>query len=113
MKICPTCEKGNMLDVNDIVHELDGCFFITKGKRCMHCGEEIINEEEGEKVITIAKRLGVWGEPLKLHRKLSRSARGTVLRIPIDLEHALHLKGNEEVAIAKVGPKKIMIEIES
>ncbi len=112
MKTCPVCEKGNIIEVDDIVNDLDGYIFIIKGTRCTICGEEFIDETEGQKMINIAKRLGVWGEPLKLHRKLSRSARGTVLRIPTDIEENLHLKGNEEVAISKIGKDKIMIEIE-
>lgn len=109
---CPVCEKGLLVAVDDIVNDLDGYIFVTKGERCSSCGEEIINEKELSQMISIAKRLGVWGEPLKLHRKLSKSARGTVLRIPADIEQNLHLKGNEEVLVSKIGPKKILIEIE-
>jgi len=46
---------------------------------------------------------------LKLYRKLSRSVRTLVLRIPSDLEHQMHLKQETEVAITKIG-SKIMIE---
>lgn len=112
MRKCPVCQKGTRIEVDDIVNDLDGYLIVIKGERCMSCGEEFIDEPEGQKMITIAKRLGVWGEPLKLHRKLSRSARGTVLRIPTDIEENLHLKGNEEVAISKIGKNKILIEIE-
>ena len=109
---CPIC-NGDRVKVDDIVNDLDSYLFVVKGERCVKCGEEFIAEEEGQRMITAAKRLGVWGEPLKLHRKLSKSARGTVLRIPSDIEQNLHLKGNEDVAISKVGDRKIMIEIES
>ncbi len=61
-------------------------------------------------MIRVARRLGIWGEPLKLRRKLSRSGRGTVLRIPADIERSLHLKGDEEVLVSKAG-KKIIIEL--
>lgn len=111
MKTCPTCEKGKLIAVDDIASELDGYVFVVKGQRCTSCGEEYINERELQPMISVAQRLGVWGQPLKLHRKLSRSARGTVLRIPTDIEKELHLKGNEAVTISKVG-KKIVIEIE-
>jgi len=111
MKTCPVCEKGKLTDVDDIVNELDGYTFVVRGQRCTHCGEEYIHEKELQPMIAVAQRLGAWGEPLKLHRKLSRSARGTVLRIPTDIEKELKLKGNEKVAISKVG-KKILIEIE-
>ncbi|MEK6920854.1 MAG: hypothetical protein AABX82_03140 [Nanoarchaeota archaeon] len=82
------------------------------GKRCTSCGEEFLDEEEGERMIHIAKKLGIWGEPLRLHRKLSKSARGTVLRIPTDIEKNLHLKGDENVLISKVRPNKILVEVE-
>jgi antitoxin component of MazEF toxin-antitoxin module len=46
-----------------------------------------------------------------LHRKLSQSARGTVIRIPTDIEKNMKLKGNEEVLISKIGKNKLLIEI--
>lgn len=112
MKNCPNCNKQTVIDVDDIANEMDGYFFILKGKRCTACGEEYLNEQDGQKMIQAAKRLNIWGEPLKLHRKLSKSARGTVLRIPTDIETNLHLKGNEDVLISKIGKNKILIEIE-
>ncbi len=62
-------------------------------------------------MIEIARMLGMWGEPLKLHRKLSRSARGTILRIPVDIEKNMHLTGSEEVLISKIGENKLLIEV--
>ena len=112
MKSCPSCEKGNLLEVEDIANELEGYIFIVNGQRCSSCSEEFIEEHAGQKMITTAKKLGLWGEPLKLHRKLSKSARGTVLRIPTDIEKNLHLKGTEDITIAKIGDRKLLIEIE-
>ena len=110
-KKCPVCEKGNLVKVLDIVAEVEGHFFIVKGKRCTSCSEELINEKEGQKMIEVARRLGIWGEPLKLHRKLSQSARGTMLRIPTDIEKSMRLKGNEEVLISKIGKNKLLVEL--
>ncbi|MBI3051666.1 YgiT-type zinc finger protein [Candidatus Woesearchaeota archaeon] len=92
MRKCPVC-GGTAIQADDIVSEIEGHFFVVKG--CSKCGEEFISEKEGNKMIEIARRLGIWGEPLKLQRKLSKSARGTVLRIPVDIEKSLNLKGNE------------------
>ncbi len=111
-KSCPVCEKGSLIEVDDIVSEVEGHFFVQKGKRCSSCGEEFINEKEGQKMIEIARKLGIWGEPLKLHRKLSKSARGTVLRIPTDIEKNMHLKGEEKILISKIGKDKLLIEVE-
>ena len=108
---CPACEKNTLVEVEDIVSEIDGHFFVAKGKKCPSCGEEFVNEKEGSKLISIARKLGIWGEPLKLHRKLSQSARGTVIRIPIDIEKNMKLKGDEEVLISKIGKNKLLIEI--
>ncbi len=108
---CPVCKEGVLTPVEDIISEIEGYFFIEKGKRCAKCGEEFIAEEQSQKTITIAKRLGIWGEPLKLHRKFSRSARGTMLRIPTDIEKTMRLKGNEDVLISKIGKKKLLIEV--
>ena len=108
---CPTCGKSNLVEVSDIVSEIEGHFFVVSGKRCISCGEDFISEKEGQKMIEIARNLGIWGEPLKLHRKLSQSARGTVIRIPTDIEKNMKLKGNEEVLISKIGKNKLLIEI--
>jgi antitoxin component of MazEF toxin-antitoxin module len=43
---------------------------------------------------------------------MSKSSRGTVVRIPTDIERSLGLKGNEDIKISKIGKKKILIEIE-
>lgn len=109
---CPTCEQRTLMEVNDVVNDVDGYIFIMKGKRCSSCGEEFMDEREGQQMIQVAKRFGVWGNSLKLHRKLSKSARGTVLRIPSDIEENLRLKGTEGVAISKIGERKLLIEIE-
>lgn len=108
---CHACGK-QMIKADDLVADMDGYSFIVNGLRCLECGEEIIDEKEGQKFIKVARRLGVWGEPLKLHRKLSQSGNGTVLRIPNDIAEEMKLKGNEEITIAKIGRKKIIIEVE-
>jgi len=95
---------------DDIVSEIDGYTFVERGRRCTKCGEEFIPEDESQRMIKVARRLGLWGEPLKLRRKLSRSGRGTVLRIPSDIERSLGIKGDEEVTISKAG-RKIIVEI--
>ena len=112
-KKCPACGKGKLALADDILSDIEGYVFVEKGERCGLCGEEFISEEEGNKMIRIARKLKLWGEPLKLYRKLSRSARGVVLRIPIDLEKNLEIKGDEKVTLSKVGKKKILVEIES
>ncbi len=83
---------------------------MEQGLRCASCGEEFIPEEQSQRMIRVALRLGIWGEPLKLRRKLSRSGRGTVLRIPTDIERSLHLRGDETVLVSKAG-RKIIIEL--
>lgn len=109
---CPSCEKENLVEVDDIANELDSYIIIVKGRRCPSCGMEFYDEKEGQRMISVARKLGVWGQPLKLHRKLSQSARGTILRIPTDIEQTLGLQGTEDVLISKIGDKKILIEIE-
>ena len=107
---CPVCGKGELVPVDDIVSEMDGYTFVERGRRCTVCGEEFISEDESQRMIKVARRLGLWGEPLKLRRKLSRSGRGTVLRIPSDIERSLGIRGDEEVTISKAG-RKIIVEI--
>jgi len=105
------CGKGELVPVDDIVSEIEGYTFVERGRRCSVCGEEFLPEEESQRLIKVARRLGIWGGPLKLRRKLSRSGRGTVLRIPADIERTLGLRGDEEVSVSKAG-RKIIIEIE-
>lgn len=113
MKKCPICEKGSLVDVTDIVSEIEGHFFVEKGRRCDKCGEEFLDEKQSQKTIEIARRLGIWGEPIKLHRKLSKSARGTILRIPSDIEKSMNIRGEEKVLISRIGKNKLLIEINS
>ena len=108
---CPICEIGILQAVDDILSDMSGYVFVEKGERCSNCGEEILSEEESQRMIRIARRLNIWGQPLKLHRKLSKSGRGTTLRIPSDLEKNMGLKGDEKIEISKIGPNKILIEI--
>jgi hypothetical protein len=102
-RLCPSCGRGELVQVNDIISEFGGYVFVEKGERCLACGEEFPYAEESQRTIEVARRLGVWPEPLKLHRKLSRSGGTLVLRIPSDLERQMELKENTEVAITKVG----------
>ena len=111
MRKCVICEKGNLVKVEDITLEVGGYVFIVKGERCNNCNEEFPYEEETQKTILIARKLGVWPEPMKLYRHLSKSAGGLMLRIPSDLEKQLKLNENIEVSITKVG-NKIVIEPE-
>jgi len=108
---CPACGKGELVPADDIVSEIEGYTFVERGRRCTVCGEEFIPEEESQRFIKVARRLGIWGGPLKLRRKLSRSGRGTVLRIPSDIERSLGLRGDEEVSVSKAG-RKIIVEID-
>jgi|SRR3989338_1968803 len=111
MKACPICEKGHLIKVEDISLELEGYIFILKGERCDACNEEFPYEEESQRAITVARKLGVWPEPMKLYRHLSRSGGGLVFRFPTDLEKQLHLDEHTEIAISKMG-NKIVIEPE-
>lgn len=110
---CPVCGKGELANVDDILSEIDGLAFVERGRRCPVCASEFVDEGDSNRTIKVARRLGIWGSPLKLKRKLSHSGRGIVLRIPEDIRESLRLRGNESVAVSKVGSKKILIEVES
>ncbi len=112
MRKCLICEKGTLDEVEDIILDLEGYVFILKGQRCTQCNEEFPYEEETQKAILASRKLGVWPEPLKLHRHLSKSGGGLVFRIPNDLEKQFKLDENTEIGITKVG-NKIIIEPES
>ena len=108
MRKCPICEKVTFAKVEDIVLEVDGYIFIVKGERCNSCNEEFPYEEETEKTILTARKLGVWPEPLKLYRHLSKSGGGLIFRLPADLERQLKLTENTEIEITKIGNKIII-----
>ncbi|MEK6974361.1 MAG: hypothetical protein AABW41_03960 [Nanoarchaeota archaeon] len=112
MRKCSNCEKVELVKVEDITLEIEGYIFIVKGERCGNCKEEFPYEEETQKTINIAKKLGVWPEPMKLYRHLSRSSGGLMFRIPSDLEKQLKLNENIEVSITKIG-NRIVIEPET
>ena len=110
-KKCPICNRGELKEVDDIVSEIEGYVFIEKGERCLECREEFIHEKEAQRTVEISRQLGIWPKPLKLHRSLSKSGRGLVLRIPSDLEKDMKLKPGSHITISKVG-HKIVIEPE-
>jgi len=112
MRKCQICGKGDLNKVEDIVLEIEGYVFIVKGERCINCNEEFPYEEETQKTIAIARKLGVWPEPLKLYRHLSKSGGGLIFRVPSDIEKQLKLDENVEITITKVG-NKIIIEPET
>lgn len=108
-KTCPSCEKGNLEPVDNILSEIEGYVFVEKGERCSHCGEEFPFEREAQRTIEAARRLGIWPEPMKLYRTISEVGRSLVFRIPTDIEKQLKLKAGAEIAITKIG-RKIVIE---
>lgn len=69
---CQNCEKGDLIEVNDIASELDGYVFIAKGKRCGNCNEEFIDEKEGEKIIQLAKRFWSLGKFSQTSQKIKQ-----------------------------------------
>ena len=111
MKKCPICEKGEFVKVEDIIFPVEGYIFIVKGERCNQCNEEFLYEEETQKTVETARKLGVWPEPLKLYRSLSKSGGGLIFRIPVDIEKQMRLKENTPIEITKIG-NKIVIEPE-
>lgn len=112
MRTCLVCEKGNLEKVEDITLEISGYVFIVRGERCTACPEEFPYQEETDRTISVARKLGVWPEPLKLYRHLSRSGGGLVFRVPSDIEKQFKLSENVEISVSKVG-NKIIIEPET
>ncbi len=111
MRKCLNCEKGELIRVDDIILDIEGYIFIVKGERCNNCKEEFPYEEETQRTILVARKLGVWPEPMKLYRHLSKSGGGLVFRIPSDIEKQLKLDEKIEISITKIG-NKIVIEPE-
>lgn len=112
MKKCPNCKK-ELVKIEDIILDISGYIFVVKGERCIKCNEEFPYEEETQKVIDISRKLGVWPEPLKLYRQLSKSGRGLILRVPSDIERQLKLTDKEEVSIEKIGNKIVISSLEN
>ncbi len=106
---CLVCEKGELVKVEDIVLEMEGYVFVLDGNRCTYCKEEFPYEEETQKTINAARRLGIWPEPMKLYRHFSKSGGGLVFRVPTDLEKQLHLTEKTQIGISKIG-NRIVIE---
>ena len=81
MKKCLNCESGELIPVEDMTLEIEGYVFIVKGERCTKCNEEFPYEKETENMIKTAQKLGIWPEPLKMYRHLSKSGNGLTLFI--------------------------------
>lgn len=105
---CSICEKGELIKVEDIILEVSGYIFILKGERCTNCNEEFPYEEETQKAIETLRRLGIWPEPLKLYRHLSKSGEGLIFRIPSDIERQLKINEKTSIAISKIGNKWVI-----
>lgn len=108
MRKCLICDKGELVEAEDIILEMEGYVFVVKGHRCSNCKEEFPYEEETQRTISIARKLGIWPEPLKLYRHLSKSGGGLVFRIPSDLEKQFKLDENTEIAISKIENKFVI-----
>ncbi|MBI4980734.1 hypothetical protein HZC30_04235 [Candidatus Woesearchaeota archaeon] len=108
MRKCPICEKGELQKVEDITLEISGYVFVVKGERCNYCREELPYEEETERVVSVSRKLGVWPEPLKLYRHLSKSGGGLIFRVPSDIERQMKLDESTEISIAKIGNKMVI-----
>jgi hypothetical protein len=107
---CHVC-GGAYEKVDDIHCPFPGGIVVTSGYRCAGCGEEIFDEADMNRLISAAKKVGAWGGTTSLRRKLSRSGRTTVLRIPADIERILHLKGDETVDIEVAGKRKFIVQV--
>ena len=59
MRKCHVC-NDELKKVDDITMELDNHTFVVKGERCTNCGEEFIGEAEGQRMIELARKAGVW-----------------------------------------------------
>lgn len=88
--------------------DIEGYVFILKGERCTTCKEEFPYEEETQKSIDIARKLGVWPEPMKLYRRLSKSGGSLVFRFPLDIERQMHLTEKTGIGITKGGNKIVL-----
>ena len=108
MRKCLVCDKGELIEAEDIILEMEGYVFVVKGHRCNNCNEEFPYEEETQRTVSVARKLGIWPEPLKLYRHLSRSGGGLVFRIPSDLERQFKINENTEIAISKIGNKFVI-----
>ena len=62
-KKCPVCEKGDLIEVDNIVSDVDGYVFVEKGQRCTECGEEFIHEKDAQRTIEAPKN---WVYGLRL-----------------------------------------------
>jgi len=61
---CPSCGKYRLVPADDITSEIEGYTFVDRGLQCAFCGEQFIPEEESQRMIRVARRLGIWGDSL-------------------------------------------------
>jgi len=106
-KKCYKC--GGELKETDTMITIGGKSFKTHALKCVKCGGEEFTEDAVRKIRLKAQRVGVWGQGLKMKRKLQKVGRATAVYIPADIRKQLKLKPRQEVMIS-VQDRKIIIE---
>ena len=108
---CPVCGKGRLEKTDNITSEIGGYTFVEKGHVCPKCKEEFIPEEESKRTIDAAIKLGAWEtQPMKISRKLTKTARGIIFRIPNDVQKSMYLTGDEGIELSW-SKDKIVLEV--
>jgi YgiT-type zinc finger domain-containing protein len=104
---CYKC-GGELRDASTVI-AIGGNSFEVRALKCAKCGEEEFTEEEVRKIRIKAQQAGVWGQGIKIKRKLQKVGRATAVYIPADIQKQLMLKPRQEVTIS-VQDRKIIIE---
>lgn len=90
---CPTCNKGEMENIKDIIKQ-DGIEF--EAFRCKLCGEEVMNMKQ-------LKNLSQEYRKLKQAKEITFAKWGNSLavRIPNDIVNEYHLKSGKKGILTK------------
>lgn len=71
----------------------------SRGYKCDKCGYELIPLEEVKRVQEEAERLGLYGAPNPLTRKITKSGNNLAFYIPKEYERELGLKKGSKVKV--------------
>jgi hypothetical protein len=71
----------------------------VRGFRCPKCKSELIPIEEGKRVQQLAEKLGLFGAPNALNRKIAQSGNNLVVYVPKEYERQLGLAKGDPIKI--------------
>ncbi|MCD4740053.1 YgiT-type zinc finger protein [archaeon] len=107
---CPIC-GGKLVTTRTVLDLYDGKVTLkgVKVQYCPKCKEELFTPEQMNKVDKLTE--GIQLQQISLKRRVSKSGRSLVLRIPQDIARTLHMNKDTEVELRVKNKKEFVVEV--